>query len=73
LQLANDAANDIALGHAQTLSRIQQLPNFGPIPVHIRRATCSPFILTTSLCTLRPMTSTRTSYTSWNTRYWACG
>jgi len=63
LQLANDAANDIALGHAQTLSRIQQLQNFGAIPVHSRRATCSLFILTTFLCTLQLVTSTRTSYT----------
>ena len=63
LQLANDAANDVALGHAQTLGRIQQLQNFGAIPVHGRRATCDPFILTTFLCTLQPTTSAKTPYT----------
>ncbi len=57
LQLADDAASDVALGHAQTLGRIQQLQIFGAIPVHSPRATCGLFILTTFLFTLQGGTS----------------
>jgi hypothetical protein len=62
LQLADSAASDVALGHAQTLGRIQQVQNFGAIPVHGRRATCDPFILTTSLYTLQPTISAHDAY-----------
>jgi hypothetical protein len=73
-QLADDAVQSVALGHAQTLGRIQQLPNFGAIPVHGRRATSDPFILTTFLCTLQDTPSANGAYNlSCNTRYWACG
>ena len=57
-QLADDAVRSIALGHAQALGRIQQVQKFGAIPVHGRRATSDPFILTTFLCTLQRLTST---------------
>jgi hypothetical protein len=57
-QLADDAVQSVALGLAQTLGRIQQIPNFGAIPVHGRRATSGPFILTTFLCTLQQLIST---------------
>ena len=62
-QLADSAARSVALGHAQTLGRIQQLPNFGANPVHGRRATCDPFILTTFLHTLQATTSANDAYT----------
>ncbi len=62
LQLADSAASDVALGHAQTLGRIQQVQNFGAHPVHSRRATCDPFILTTSLYTLQDTISADDAY-----------
>ena len=58
VSLADDAKRDIALGHAQTLGRIQQLQNFGATSIHRRRATHGRFILTTFLCTLQRLTST---------------
>ncbi len=50
-------AADVTPDDEQTLGRIQQLPNIGANPVHRRRATCDPFILTTFLCTLQDTTS----------------
>ena len=62
-QLTDNAARSVALGREQTLGRIQQVQNFGAIPVHGPRATCDPFILTTFLCTLQAATSADDAYT----------
>ncbi len=59
LQLAVNAANDVAFRHEQTLGRIQQLPNFGANSIQRRRATYDRFILTAFLCTLQRLTSTQ--------------
>ena len=59
LQLALSAENDFAFSNAQTLGRIQQLQNFGANSIHGCRATHSPFVLDTFLCTLQAATSNR--------------
>jgi len=60
LRFANDAVNDIAFRHAQTLGRIQQIQHFGAHTVHRQTATPGRFTLITFLCTLQNTTSGKT-------------